>query len=185
MLKQFLFLWSIFIACNTFAGLTAEDVLGEYWKDPLFGEAAESYTVSVEVLNGKIWPEKISVSIDETIRFVFENKSDKTHLFAFSNDIESLLKVPAFNTFIKDELFHSKQEAKSDPRSHTHSSSSVDDAQAIVKTLGQRPTILIKPNDTKEILVRFNLSELVELRCVIDDHKLESLKGIIKVLENE
>ncbi len=167
------------------AGLTAEDVLGEYWKDPLFGEAAESVTIQIDILNGIIWPEKIKVPINQTIRFVFLNKSKESHLFAFTNDSVALLEQKSFQRFIQDEIFHSKKESQSDPRSHSHSSSSVDDAEAIVKRLDQRPTVFIKPNDIKEILVRFNKQELVELRCVINEHKETILKGVVEVLGDE
>lgn len=167
------------------AGLTAEDVLGEYWTDPLFGEAAESVTVQIEVLNGRMWPERMKVPQSETVRFVFFNKSKESHMFVFTNDINTLLAQESFQKFIQDEIYHSKQEATADPRSHSHSSSSVDEAEAIVKRLDQKPTVFIKPNDVKEILVRFNEPEIIELRCVIDTHKEKLIKGTIEVFVNE
>lgn len=169
----------------TFAKITAEAVLGEYWKDPLFGEAAESHTVNIEVLNGKIWPNTISVKHSETVRFVFLNRSKESHLFAFAKDVDVLINDETFQRFIQDEMYHSKQESKSDPRAHSHSSSSVDDAEAIVKLLAQRPTVFVKPNDIKEILIRFSEPATVELRCVIGAHKDKPMKGIIEVLNNE
>ncbi len=172
-------------ACHVNAGLTAEDVLGEYWADPLFGEAAESVTVQIEILSGRIWPEDIKVPEAETVRFVFFNKSNDSHLFVFTKDIDTLMAQESFQKFIQDEIFHSKQEARADPRSHSHSSSSVDEAEAIVKRLDQRPTVFVKPNDIKEILVRFNTPEMIELRCVIDAHKEKLIKGRIEVLVNE
>lgn len=185
MLKLFSFILLYVIALQVEAGLTAEDVLGEYWKDPLFGEAAESLTIQIEILSGKIWPEKIKVPQDKTVRFVFSNKSNESHLFAFTNDIEALLAKESFQKFIQDEIFHSKQESQSDPRSHSHSSSGVGDAEAIVKRLDQRPTVFIKPNDIKEILVRFYTPETLELRCVIDTHSEKLIKGSVEVLGNE
>lgn len=168
-----------------FSKITAESVLGEYWKDPLFGEAAESHTVQIEILHEKIWPNIISVKHSETIRFVFINKSKESHLFAFSEDIDQLIAEEIFQGFIQDELFHADQESNADPRSHTHTSSSVDDAQAIVKLLSQRPTVFVKPNDKKEILIRFNEKSTIELRCVIGAHQDKIIKGTIEVLDHE
>lgn len=185
MFKLYLFSLLFLSVLTANAKLTAEDVLGEYWKDPLFGEAAESLTIEIDILNGRIWPQLIKVPQSETIRFIFLNKSSSSHLFVFTNDIAFLMAQESFKTFIADEIFHSKQDPKADPRSHSHSSTSVDEAEAIVKRLDQRPTVFIKPNDIKEILVHFSKPEIVELRCVIDIHKDKILKGIIEVLVNE
>ncbi|MFT6907848.1 MAG: putative cupredoxin-like copper-binding protein [Oleiphilaceae bacterium] len=185
MIKAFSFILLVLISSIVNAGLTAEDVLGEYWKDPLFGEAAESLTIQVEILSGRIWPGKIKVPQNQTIRFVFLNKSKESHLFAFTNNIDALMAKESFQKFIKDEIFHSKQASQADPRSHSHTSNSVDEAEAIVKRLDQRPTVFVKPNDVKEILVRFKVSGMVELRCVIDEHKENILKGVVEVFVND
>lgn len=185
MQKLVLFCGLLFFSSMALSKITAEAVLGEYWKDPLFGEAAESHTVQIEILNGKIWPNVISVTKSEIVRFVFLNKSKQHHLFAFAKDIDLLLQDASFQDFIQDEIFHSDQESNSDPRSHSHSSSSVDDAEAIVKLLPQRPTVFIKPDDTKEILIRFDESQLVQLHCVLGDHQDNTIKGIIEVYRNE
>tara|TARA_R110002167_G_scaffold10958_15_gene49092 strand:+ start:790 stop:1347 length:558 start_codon:yes stop_codon:yes gene_type:complete len=185
MIQAFLISLLFFTAWHVNAGLTAEDVLGEYWTDPLFGEAAESVTVHIDVLNGRMWPEIIKVPEAETIRFVFFNKSKVSHLFVFTNDIDKLMAKESFTNFIQDEIFHSQQEAKADPRSHSHTSSSVDEAEALVKKLDQRPTVFVKPNDVKEILVRFDAPEIIELSCVIDFHKEKRIKGKIEVFVNE
>ncbi len=184
MIKLFSYVLLLTASFNVLSGLTAEDVLGEYWKDPLFGEAAESQTVNVEILHGKIWPEHIKVPLNQAIRFVFLNKSSESHLFAFTNDIVGLMAKESFQKFIQDEIFHSQQ-VQADPRSHSHSSSSVDDAEAIVKRIDQRPTVFVKPNDVKEILVRFSEQEFIELRCVIDEHSEKLIKGVIEVFLNE
>lgn len=185
MQKLMLFSCLCLLSGFAFAKITAEAVLGEYWKDPLFGEAAESHTVKIEVLNGKIWPNTISVKHSETIRFVFLNKSKENHLFAFAKDVDVLIKEDVFQRFIQDEIYHSKQESTSDPRAHSHSSSSVDDAEAIVKLLSQRPTVFIKPNDIKEILIRFLEPASVELRCVISAHQDKAIEGMVEVLKHE
>lgn len=183
MTKQLIILL-LLLSTSVSAGITAEDILGEYWKDPLFGEAAESQTVNVEILTGRIWPEKIQVKRDQNIRFVFLNKSTENHMFVFSNSFESLLAKESFQLFIKDEIHHAKQ-VQVDPRSHSHSSSSIDEAEAIVKRLDQNPSVFVKPDEFKEILIRFSELGIIEFRCVISDHKEMYLKGIVEVVENE
>lgn len=165
--------------------ITAERVLGEYWKDPLFGVAAESHTIQVDVLNDRLWPDNIQIPASETIRFVFFNRSKKQHLLAFAIDMQALRQDETFQKFIADELFHAKQEANHDPRSHSHSSSSVDDAESIVKLLEQRPTVFVKPGETKEILVRFDQTDTVALSCVLDAHNETLINGSIEVIVNE
>lgn len=175
----------ILFSSTILAKITPESVLGEYWKDPLFGEAAESQTVQIEILNGKIWPTEILVQSSETIRFVFLNKSKAHHLFAFSEDINQLIQDDVFQKFVQDEVFHAEQSSQASPRHHSHAASSVDDAEAIVKLLSQRPTVFVKPDDKKEILIRFSEPAWVELRCVIEAHQEQALKGTIEVLKNE
>jgi uncharacterized cupredoxin-like copper-binding protein len=175
----------VFVSSPGRAEITAESVLGEYWKDPLFGVAAESRTVQVEILSDRLWPGFIEVPVQETIRFVFLNRSKKQHLFAFTLDLQALLEQKTFQKFIADELFHANHAEASDPRSHTHASSSVDDAEAIVKELAQRPTVFLKPGETKEILVRFNEPGEVLLSCVIDRHNETLISGKVEVVGNE
>ena len=62
---------------SSLAGFTAEEILGEYWKDPLFGEAAANTTISLELLPGMIWPNKVTVPLSKNVRFVFINKSEE------------------------------------------------------------------------------------------------------------
>lgn len=170
---------------ESLAEITAESVLGEYWKDPLFGVAAESRTVQVEILSDRLWPGFIEVPASETIRFIFLNRSKRQHLFAFANDVSALRKDESFRKFVADELYHASQVATRDPRSHTHSSSSVDDAEAIVKFLDQRPTVFVQPNETKEILIRFIETGTVALSCVLDTHNEKLIRGRVEVLANE
>lgn len=182
--KRFLLLvYSYFflISSYTLAEMTAESVLGEYWKDPLFGVAAESKTIQVEILSDRLWPGYIEVPASETIRFIFLNRSKKQHLFAFASDISALRKDETFTKFVADELYHASQEANRDPRGHSHGSSSVDDAEAIVKLLEQRPTVFVQPNETKEILIRFNETGIVALSCVLDAHNDALISGSVEV----
>ena len=182
MLKILSFAIVIFFPLKGLAGLTAEQVLGEYWKDPLFGEAASEATVAVDLLFDQVWPSKITVPSGKNIRFVFFNKSKTPHLMAFSNDISIQLADDRFKKFIKDELFHSQQRVIAG-QGHSHSGTSVDDAQALVKTLDQWPTVFVKPDDKKEILIRFNEPTTIFFTCVLDMHEEEVYRGAIDVVK--
>lgn len=162
------------------AEITAEQVLGEYWKDPLFGEAASEKTVVVEVLSGRFWPREVNVPVSKNIRFVFRNKSKQAHLIAVAEDIKVLLADERFKKFVEDELYHSQQQVVSG-RGHSHTGSSVDDAESLVKTLSQWPTVFIKPGDEKEILIRFDKTELVSFYCVLDQHQISGYHGLIEI----
>ncbi len=157
------------ISTGAAAGVTAEQILGQYWKDPLFGAAAAEKTVVVEVLNRRMWPERITVDPDTTIRFVFENKSEEPHLLAFSADIEALLNDESFRKFREDEIFHASK--KQQPSGHHHhEGGSVDDAAALVKLISQRPTVFVSGYDRKEILIKFNPDDKVRIFCALDSH---------------
>jgi len=165
------------------AGFTAEEILGEYWKDPLFGEAASEATVSIELLPGMIWPDKVTVPLSKNIRFVFINKSEESHLVAFSTDINKQLEDERFQKFIKDELYHSKQQVIGGT-AHSHSGQAVGDAEALVKTLDQWPTVFIKPEDKKEILIRFDEVMKLPFICVLETHEEKEYKGVIEIIES-
>ena len=151
------------------AGITAEQVLGEYWKDPLFGEAAAELSISIEILSHRLWPELIKVSAGKNIRFVFLNKSDEPHLIAFSADMNSLLGDQKFQRFVKDELSHAEKKVITG-ENHSHADSSANDAATIVKTLIQRPTVFVLPQDKKEILIHFDEAGSIAVFCVLDGH---------------
>ncbi len=168
-----------------FAEITPQSVLGEYWKDPLFGVAAESSTVHIEVLKDRFWPETLTVPTAQIIRFVVTNKTNESHLIAFSNDIKRLTQDDKFKMFVADEVFHSQHKANKQPHNHSHSSNSVDEAEAIVKELEQRPTVMLTRQETKEILIRFNKLEKVSFSCVIEHGKKDKKTGIIEVVDNE
>lgn len=162
------------------AGVTAEQILGEYWNDPLFGLAATDKTINIEILSSRIWPESISVRPDAKVRIVVHNKTDDFHLIAFSEDLESLQESSDFQAFIKDELFHAKQK-KQQGRNHSHSGTGVGDAQSIVKTIPQNPTVFVRPDEKKEVLVRFTEVGLVSFACVLDGHEENLEIGIIRI----
>jgi hypothetical protein len=178
-----IFLFSATISQSGLAGVTAEEILGEYWKDPLFGEAASEVTISIELLPGMIWPNNVIVPLSKNIRFVFTNKSAESHLVAFSTDIQKQLEDERFQNFIKDELYHSQQQVIAGT-GHSHSGSAVGDAEALVKTLDQWPTVFVKPNDKKEIIVRFDELIQVPFICVLDSHEENEYKGVIDIIES-
>lgn len=177
----FLLLFALSKAC--FAGYTAEQVLGEYWKDPLFGEAATELTIYIDILSDRLWPGKIIVPPNKNIRFVFINKSDHPHLIAFSDNPEALLSDPDFTGFVQDELFHSTKKVVMGA-GHNHASSNVNDAQAIVKTMSQRPTVFIVPDDQKEIMMRFDTGSPIQLFCAMDMHHLSGYLSEINIIES-
>jgi len=178
----FIFLFTSVFSPSGFAGFTAEEILGEYWKDPLFGEAASDATISIELLPGMVWPSKVTVPLSKNVRFVFINKSEESHLIAFSSDINKQLEDERFQIFIKDELYHSQQQVIGGT-GHSHSGSAVGDAEALVKTLDQWPTVFIKPDDKKEILIRFDELTQIPFICVLDTHEEKDYKGIIEISE--
>jgi len=184
MVKYPVFFIILLVSLQCKAGLTAEQVLGEYWKDPLFGEAATEETVSIELLFDGIWPAKISVPKDTNIRFVFNNKSAQSHLVAFTADLTELLADQAFQKFVEDELYHSQQTVVSGT-GHSHSGTSVSEAEALVKTLKQRPTVFVKAGDLKEILIRFDQVMSLSYVCVLDEHEGMAFTGQLKVIEND
>jgi len=189
MLKYPFFFIFILVCAHLFArdvaaGLTAEQVLGQYWKDPLFGEAASETTIKIDLLSDMLWPTEITIPQNKNIRFVLTNKSEEPHLIAFTNDIQGLLADEKFKTFVADELYHSQQ-AVINVRGHSHSSSSVDDAESLVKTLPQRPTVFVKPNDLKEIIIRFDQVSSLKFACVMNEHHTLGFIGIINVIESK
>jgi hypothetical protein len=169
---KLLFITHTFLLCAMFsqsslAGVTAEEILGEYWKDPLFGEAASDTTISIELLPGMVWPNKVDVPLSKNVRFVFTNKSAESHLVAFSVDIKKQL----------------KEQVIAGPR-HSHSGSATGDAEALVKTLDQWPTVFVKPDDKKEILIRFDILTQIPFICVLKAHEDKAYKGVIDIIES-
>lgn len=150
-------------------GMTAEQVLGEYWKDPLFGRAASSHEVTLELLYKRIWPERVKIPPEETVRFVAENRGDEVHILLFSRQLDPHATDEKFQTFIRDELHHATQAKRSTHHQHS-SGSSVEETVDIVKAVDQRPTLLIKPGEQKEILLRFPETGIYHAFCVLDAH---------------
>jgi len=152
--------------------LTPEQVLGEYWNDPLFGSAATHHSATFELLHHRIWPQEYAFPADKNIQIVIENRTDQQHLIAFDKAVAERLRQPAFQEFIKETLAHAN-ENHTQGRHHSHGNSNVDDAAAIVKTLAQQPTVFVRPKDTKEILIKFEKTGRIYLFCALDGHHRE------------
>jgi len=173
-------LFSIVLSSNSFA-LEPEEVLGEYWKDPLFGVAAAESTHRVEVLYQLLYPELIKTISGQKMRFIFENKSDEVHVFLFSSSPDELQEDQTFQAFVADEVHHATMKSHSG-EGHNHTeSSSAKDTKSIVSVLEDRPTMTIEPWDTREIILRFDQAGVVYLRCILDGHEDHNHNSVIEV----
>lgn len=171
----------LLVSGQAVSGVTAEDILGEYWKDPLFGEALADKTIRIEVLSSRIWPEVLQVDLGEKVRVLVENKTEDPHMIVFTQDIEVIENSEDLKTLIKDELYHAKQSSGSGAHSHSHSGSDVENPQSIVKTIEQTPTVFVREFDTKEVIIRFDEPGIAYFACMIDSHRKIENKGIIRV----
>lgn len=159
------------------AGLTAEAVLGDYKSDPLFGEAAAQQSIIIEVSSLKFAPSQINVPSETNIRFVFTNSSSQSHLMVMATDINEVL---ADQAFIDEFIEHGSQEVTV-PGGHSHGNnkSTADDASPMVKLVNEHPAVFLTPGDTKEILVKFNDIQSVQLACILDKHLTQGMLGSI------
>jgi uncharacterized cupredoxin-like copper-binding protein len=175
-----LFFLLLVLAANAQA-LKPEDVLGEYWKDPLFGAAAAKETVQVEILHKLLWPIKTSVTQGENIRFVVTNKSPSLHVLAFSTEPEALVADDDFQQYLKEDLYHAAMEPVVDGQ-HTHAGTAVDNPKPIVLTMERNPSVLVRPDEFKEVIIQFDAPKDVILFCTIAGHEDEGHRSIIQVL---
>lgn len=162
-------------------GLTAEAVLGDYRSDPLFGEAAANKSVIIEVGDYIIAPKNISVETMVNIRFVFTNSSKQTHLMVMANDINEVIKD---QSFINAYLEHGESQV-SVPGGHSHGNTSTEGSSPMVKLINEHPAVFINPGDTKEVLVRFEDTRIIQLACVLDDHHKQGVNGIVSPYINK
>jgi len=162
--------------------LTPEQVLGAYWEDPLFGQAASQSTIRVEILHERMWPEQLVVQAGQIIRFLIENKTDSLHILAFAKDVNTLLSDEAFDLFVQDEIHH-QQQANASSLGHQHGGGQSDTKNTvdIVKRLDQKPSVTVPQGDRKEILVRFSEGGEVRLFCAMEGHHLEGYISTITV----
>ena len=164
-----------FIETTTAKGLTAEAVLGDYKSDPLFGEAAAQKSIIIEVGDLRIAPQDIKIETHLNVRFVFTNSSVQTHLMIMASKLDEVLSDQAL---IDSYLEHGTAEVNV-PGGHSHANSSSDDASPMVKLADEHPAVLLKPGDTKEVLVRFNDTESIQFACVLDQHHKQGMQGVI------
>ncbi len=92
--------------------------------------------------------------------------------------------VLADQAFIDSYLEHGTAQVNV-PGGHSHGNSSSDDASPMVKLVDEHPAVFIKPGETKEVLVRFTDTQVVQLACVLDKHHKQGLKGIISPFNQE
>ncbi|KZY71078.1 hypothetical protein A3742_00900 [Oleiphilus sp. HI0071] len=162
--------------------LKPEDILGEYWKDPLFGVASAESVHRVEVLYKLLFPEQIEVLTNQKTRFVFDNRTDEVHVFLFSAEPADAMKDAEFKAFVEDEVRHARMEVSS-ADGHVHSNTNTDAAKSMVGTLADRPTMTIQPQDTREMIIRFDTPTKLVLRCVIEGHADHGHESYIQVLD--
>ncbi len=161
--------WLIGVSYSVNAEITAESVLGEYWKDPLFGEAAGEFTLRLELLDELIWPKQLEVKLARKIQVVFENKDKEMHIMAFSPDPQELLSNEDFHVKIKDTLLHATQTSWY-TGDHQHNGNDFNDTQNFVKSLGDLALIVVEPGDRKEVIIRFDTTDPITFFCVLDHH---------------
>lgn len=150
--------------------LEPEDILGEYWKDPLFGVASAENVQKVEVLYKLLFPQEMEVFSGQRTRFVFENKTEEVHVFLFSDEPSYAMRDKQYQAFVKDEVMHATMPGDHSG-GHDHSSGSGNSAaKSMVGSLEDKPTMTLQPNDTREIIIRFDKPTTLTLRCVLEDH---------------
>ena len=174
-------LWLAIYSLSGYA-LKPEDILGEYWKDPLFGVASAESVHRVEVLYKLLFPEQIEVFTEQKTRFVFENRTDDVHVFLFSAEPTEALSDDEYKAFVEDEVRHARMEVSS-ADGHVHSNTNTDAAKSMVGRLEDRPTMTIQPKDTREMIIRFDEPTVLVLRCVIEGHEDLGHESRIDVLD--
>ena len=163
--------------------LKPEDVLGEYWKDPLFGSAAAEETVQIEILHKLIWPKAFEVPVGKNIRFVVTNKTEVVHSLALAEDPEALLNDPQFVQLRDEDVFHASQ-APVRSEGHVHAGGNVDDPQPIVLTMDRNPSVTVRPGEFKELIVRFDSARQLHLFCTLEEHRFEGFASSFSIVED-
>lgn len=182
--KQWLLPISVLLLLSTSVSIEAklkpEDVLGEYWKDPLFGQAAGNVIVKLELLYKLIWPKNLDVRAGQKARFVFDNKGEETHIMAFSKNPDEFVVDPRVVKDLEDVLFHLKQK-KQFSNNHQHSDTDVENVQEFVKILDDIPLIVVEAGGKKEIVMKFEEPNEIKVFCVLDDHRNQGYRSRIVV----
>ena len=163
--------------------LEPEEILGEYWKDPLFGVASANQRVQVEVLYGMLFPQTINVPANQRVRFVFQNKSEDIHVFLFEQHGDNALSDDAFKAFVADEVHHASMALSSnDGHVHAHNGANADGTKSIVGRLSDRPTMTLQAHDEREMILMFDAPGMVSLRCILEGHEDLGHESVLKVV---
>ena len=173
-------LWLLGSSLSVYS-LEPEDILGEYWKDPLFGVASAENAQKVEVLYKLLFPQEMEVFSGQRTRFVFENKTEEVHVFLFSSEPSHALHDEQYQAFVKDEVMHATMPGNHSG-GHDHSSAAGNSAaKSMVGNLEDKPTMTLQPNDTREMIIRFDAPTTLTLRCVLEDHADMGHESVIRV----
>lgn len=173
-------LWLLGSSLSVYS-LEPEDILGEYWKDPLFGVASAENVQKVEVLYKLLFPQEMDVFTGQRTRFVFENKTEEVHVFLFSEEPSHALHDEQYQAFVKDEVMHATMPGNH-AGGHDHSSAAGNSAaKSMVGSLADKPTMTIQPNDTREMIIRFDAPTTLTLRCVLEEHVEMGHESVIRV----
>lgn len=173
---------SAFLNVRFSYALEPESVLGEYWKDPLFGEAAAQTEVNVELLYKLLWPQRVLLNTGQKVRFNVENKTELLHVLALVEEHHAEHATSDFKKFVEEEVIHAEMKDHSAVGHHEHSVASGDAALSLVRTLDQKPTVTVRPDETKELIVRFDQPGVVYLRCVVEGHESLDHNSVIEVI---
>lgn len=184
MIPRFLLRYAIVLSLlpSLAFSLEPEEVLGEYWKDPLFGEAAAELEVELELLHRLIWPPKFTAELASKVRLVVRNKTEQIHVLAVAESNDGLISDESFRSRISDDLHHAEN-MPSHSAGHVHGGSSVDAPESLVKTIDQKPSLLIKPGEFKELIMSVDRIADLNVFCVLEGHENLGHQAVMTVVE--
>lgn len=151
------------------AEITAESVLGEYWKDPLFGVVAGEVSITFELLQYGVIPHRINTLPNKRVQVIFKNNDTEMHIMAFAQNPSALLSDEQFLSSVDDVYSHAKEKVKY-IGNHQHTDASISNSKKFIKTIEDLPLVVIKPRESKEVIIKFNGSNSVKVFCVLDGH---------------
>lgn len=166
-IRVFIFLGLMSLVAPASA-LTAEDVLGDYKSDPLFGVAAAEREVVLELLHRLIWPKESEVRHGERIRIKLINKSKRAHAVVFSTEPSSIIKDKDFQAFVKDDLMHASLEPIRDGQ-HTHADLGFSAPKAMVKKISDHPVLTVRAGEFREMIVEVDVNEAIIVVSVSEE----------------
>ncbi len=164
--------------------LQPEDVLGEYWNDPLFGEAAAQQSLRLELLHRKLFPETVFAERGRTLQLVVDNRTAEAHMLVITDDPQALQNDAKFRRFRDDTLLHEQKTAAMTHHHHEHAEANAEAAQAMVKTLKQRPSVFVRAGERKEILLRFDEINALRVMCVLPGHEELGHHSLLQIVDS-